>query len=101
METITICGCKAKVAKTFLQRTRGLIGTRALPKGEGLLILKCNMIHTCFMSMTIDATFLDKNNNVVKIVRNIKPWRLFIFGGIKATKVLETSKEERGMRSEE
>jgi uncharacterized FAD-dependent dehydrogenase len=28
---------------------------------------------------------------LVKVVRNIRPWRLFIWGGFRAVKVLETS----------
>lgn len=90
METVEICGVKARVARTFAARAKGLIGTRDLPAGEGLLILKCNAIHTWFMSFPIDATFLDKNDNVVKIVRHIRPWRFLIWGGFKAVKVLET-----------
>jgi uncharacterized membrane protein (UPF0127 family) len=42
------------------------------------------------MSFPIDATFLDKNNNIVKVVRNIRPWRLLVWGGWRAVKVLET-----------
>ena len=38
METIEILGFKAKVAHTFWERTRGLIGTKSLAPGEGLLI---------------------------------------------------------------
>lgn len=90
MQTIEVCGIRARVARTFAERARGLIGTKSLPPGEGMLILKCNAIHTFFMSFPIDATFLDKNNNIVKIVRNIRPWRLFVWGGWRAVKVLET-----------
>lgn len=90
MQTIEVCGIRARVARTFAERARGLIGTKSLPPGEGMLILKCNAIHTFFMSFPIDATFLDKNNNVVKVVRNIRPWRLLVWGGWRAVKVLET-----------
>jgi uncharacterized membrane protein (UPF0127 family) len=90
MQTIEICGIRARVARTFAERARGLIGTKSLPPGEGMLILKCNAIHTFFMSFPIDATFLDKNNNIVKVVRNIRPWRLLVWGGWRAVKVLET-----------
>ncbi|MGN0855755.1 MAG: DUF192 domain-containing protein [Kiritimatiellia bacterium] len=85
-----ICGVRARVARTFAERARGLIGTRDLPPGEGLLILKCNAIHTWFMSFPIDATFLDEHDNIVRIVRNIRPWRCLVWGGFKAVKVLET-----------
>lgn len=90
MQTIEVCGIRARVARTFAERARGLIGTKSLPPGEGMLILKCNAIHTFFMSFPIDAIFLDKNNNIVKVVRNIRPWRLLVWGGWRAVKVLET-----------
>lgn len=90
METVEICGVRAQVARTFAERAKGLIGTKDLPAGEGLLILRCNAIHTCFMSFPIDATFLDREDRVVKTVRKIRPWRLWVWGGFKAVKVLET-----------
>ena len=86
-------GVRAEVAKTFLQRLKGLMGRKRLPSGEGMLILKCNAIHTCFMRFPIDATFLDRDDNVVKVVRNIRPWRLCVWGGRRAVKVLETAAE--------
>lgn len=90
-----ILSVKATVAKTFLQRARGLIGRPPPPKGEGMLILKCNAIHTLFMSYPIDATFLDKDDKAVKVVKNIPPWRFMVFGGFKAVKVLETASEKK------
>ena len=90
METVEICGVRARVARTFAVRAKGLIGTKDLPAGEGLLILRCNAIHTCFMSFPIDATFLDREDRVVKTVRKIRPWRLWVWGGFRAVKVLET-----------
>lgn len=90
MDTIEINGIRAKVARTFAQRAKGLIGAKDLPPGEGMLILACNAIHTFFMRFPIDATFLDKDDRVVKVVRNIRPWRLFVWGGWRARKVLET-----------
>ena len=93
MEKTEFNGVRAEVARTFWQRLKGLMGRERLPPGEGMLILKCNAIHTCFMRFAIDATFLDKHNQVVKVVRNIRPWRLFIWGGFRASKVLETAAE--------
>ena len=91
LDTVEILGVRAKVARTFFERAKGLIGTKSLMTGEGLLILRCNSIHTFFMSFPIDAAFLDRNDNVVKVVRNIHPWRLFVWGGFRAVKVLETA----------
>ncbi len=91
MDTVEINGVRAKVARTLFERMKGLIGTKSLPPGEGMLITRCNSIHTFFMSFTIDATFFDKDGNVVKVVRNIRPWRFFVWGGFRAVKVLETA----------
>ena len=91
MEIIEINGVRARVARTLFERIRGLIGTKSLPEGEGMLILRCNSIHTFFMSFPIDAAFLDRDGNVVKTVRNIRPWRFFVWGGLRAVKVLETA----------
>ncbi|MBR0196713.1 MAG: DUF192 domain-containing protein [Kiritimatiellae bacterium] len=90
MEERIVNGIKARVAKSFFARLKGLIGVKDLAEGEGLLIERCSSIHTCFMSMTIDATFLDENERVVRIVKGIKPWRLCVLGGKGAKKVLET-----------
>lgn len=91
MERVLVCGVRAEVARSFFQRLRGLIGRRSMPPGEGMLILRCNAIHTFFMRFAIDATFLDRDGRVVKTVRNIKPWRPFVWGGWRAVQVLETA----------
>ena len=89
-EIAVVMGVRARVARTLFARMKGLMGTRSLPPGEGMLILRCNAIHTFFMSFPIDATFLDRHDDVVKVVHNIPPWRPFIWGGFRAVKVLET-----------
>ena len=88
---VEILGVNADIAEGFLERARGLIGRPRPGKGRGLLIPKCNAIHTFFMRYPIDAQFLDRNGNVVKVVRNIRPWRLFVWGGWRARSVLETA----------
>ena len=90
MEVVDIDGVQAEVARTYFQRARGLIGRKSLSAGTGLLILKCNAIHTFFMSFPIDATFYDRQNRIVKVVRNIRPWTFLVWGGWRAVKVLET-----------
>jgi len=91
MRHVAVNGIDAEVAETFCQRMKGLIGRRGLASGTGMLITRCNCIHTCFMRFPIDARFLDRSGNVVKTVRNIRPWRLWIWGGFRATSVLETA----------
>jgi hypothetical protein len=91
MGTVEVMGVAAEVADTFARRARGLIGRPPPPPGRGLLITRCNAIHTFFMKYPIDATFLDRNGRVVKVVRGIRPWRPFVWGGWRAAKVLETA----------
>ncbi len=83
-------GLKLRVARGFFPRLRGLIGSKPLPPGEGLLFENCRAIHTCFMSYPIDAIFLDRSGRVVKRVNSIPPWR-FISGGPDAYSVIETA----------
>ena len=90
-ETVEIGGVTAEVARSFRARAKGLIGRRGLPPGRGLLILRCNAIHTFFMRFAIDATFYDREDRVIKVVRNVRPWRPFVWGGFRAVKVLETA----------
>ena len=91
MARVSILGVEAQVAESLWERLRGLIGRDCPRAGEGLLIERCNAIHTCFMRYPIDATFLDRNDAVVKVVKNIRPWRWFVWGGWRAVKVLETA----------
>ncbi len=64
-----------------LERGKGLIGRKALEPGEGLLIgagplIPLMWIHTLFMRFPLDLVFLDRAGRVVRIVADVKPWRL-------------------------
>ena len=61
-------------AKTFMERLQGLIG-RKLPPNHGLLFRNSSSLHTFFMTYNIDIVFLDTKGQVVRIVKNLKPWR--------------------------
>lgn len=65
-----------RIANTYLSRLRGLLFTRPLPQGAGLLLKDCNSIHMFFMTYAIDLAFLDKNMHVVALHKSIRPWRL-------------------------
>ena len=91
MRRETVNGVDAEIAESFAERAKGLIGRRSLAPGTGMLITKCNCIHTFFMRFAIDATFLDKSGKVVKVVKGIRPWRPWVWGGWRAASVLETA----------
>lgn len=63
------------IADTALPRMRGLLGKRALPAGEGMLLQPAPSIHTAFMRFAFDAVFLDGTLRVIRVVERLKPWR--------------------------
>ena len=66
------------VARTFFGRFLGLMFIPQESFCGGLFIPKCSSIHTFFMHFCIDVIFLDKTSKVIKIVKNIKPWRVIL-----------------------
>lgn len=64
------------VAKTTAQKTRGLLGRKHFPIGEGLLIEHCNSIHMFFMKFPIDVVYVDQQMKVVKLVKDLKVWMM-------------------------
>ena len=56
-------------------RAKGLLGRKSLGVGEALIIKDCNSIHTFFMRFAIDVVFVDKNDRVVRILEDCRPFR--------------------------
>ncbi len=83
------------VATRPLQRMRGLLGRRELPEGEGLLLRRAGSIHTFFMRFPIDAVFLDREQTVLRVVPDIRPWRAAGQKGAKAVLELPAGEAER------
>lgn len=68
-------------AASALERGRGLIGREALAPGAGMLIgsgplVPMLWIHTFFMRFPIDLVFLDRTGCIVRVISDLKPWRL-------------------------
>ena len=74
-EDVMVCE-RCVLADSVLARTKGLLGRRSLPPGEGLLLEPAASIHMFFMRFPIDAVFLDRELNVLKVVADLKPWRM-------------------------
>jgi len=51
--------CNGKVANNPWTRLRGLIGTKQLDPGDGLLIKPCKGVHCMFMSIPIDVLYIN------------------------------------------
>lgn len=67
---------KVGLADSFSLRLLGLMFSKDLGERNGLLIEPCNSIHTFFMNYDLDVIFLNKENKVVKVFRNLRPWRM-------------------------
>ena len=63
-----------EVADSFFTRLRGLMGRKSLADGQGLLIAPCSSIHMCFMRFAIDAVYIDRDYEILKIVSGLRPW---------------------------
>lgn len=72
----TIVVRRLKIADNFFSRFKGLMGTKELREGEGLLIMPCNGIHMFWMRYSVDAIFLNQSFEIVHLERDIRPWRV-------------------------
>jgi uncharacterized protein len=66
-------------ADSFFLKLAGLIFRKKLGEGEGLLLYNCNSIHTFWMRYPIDAIFLNRSFEIVRIIENLKPFRFSPF----------------------
>ena len=72
----TLLGDRIEVADTSMSRFLGLIPKHGLNAGEGLLIKPSSGVHMFWMRFAIDVIGLDRQMRVVRIWRNLKPWRM-------------------------
>jgi uncharacterized membrane protein (UPF0127 family) len=74
--TQQVLATRAAMARTAVERMRGLLGRRRLEEGEGLIFPSCRAIHTCGMRFAIDAVFTNGDGKVVAIMPWLRPWRV-------------------------
>ena len=72
----TLVGDRLGRAHRPWSRAVGLLGRRSLSPGQGLVLVPCNSIHMLFMRFPVDVLYVDKRDQVVKVVRNLKPFRV-------------------------
>ena len=63
------------VANDFWSRLSGYM-FRKHPHVPGILFVASGSMQTSFMRFFLDIIFLDKEDVVVKILKNVKPWRI-------------------------
>lgn len=73
MTTNTVIVRELRIARNFLERMRGLIGTRPLEEGEGFLLPRCMGVHMLGMTYAIDALYLDAEGRILTVLEDLKP----------------------------
>jgi uncharacterized membrane protein (UPF0127 family) len=63
------------LAETMFARMRGLLGRSGLSSGEGILLRPAGSVHTAFMRFSIDVVFLDREDRVLKVAADLRPWK--------------------------
>jgi len=69
---------EVELAMTRETRRRGLLGRESLEQGAALFIKPCFAIHTAFMKFPIDVVFVDGDVKVVRVIRDLKSWRIAV-----------------------
>ena len=69
------------VADNFWKRLKGLLGTKSLPVGYGMIIRPCNSVHTFGMAYPIDILFVDCDDRISKIVVGMPSGRMVMGSG--------------------
>ncbi|MDR2436616.1 MAG: DUF192 domain-containing protein [Endomicrobium sp.] len=64
-------------AKTFWHKFRGFMFKK--DSNYGLLFKSCKSVHTFFMRFDLDIVYLDKENRVIKIIKQLKPFRVTMY----------------------
>jgi len=79
----SVVAAEVRMADNYFSRLMGLMGKPSLPPKQGLWILPCSDIHSCFMRFEFDAIFVNKQHQVLHLVERMKPWRIskFVKGG--------------------
>jgi uncharacterized membrane protein (UPF0127 family) len=69
-------GQQVEVARGTLARGLGLMGRRGWPSSDGLLLERCNSVHTFFMRMPIDVALVAADGKVLRVASSVRPWRV-------------------------
>ncbi len=78
-----------KIADDYFSRLKGWMFKSGAHDGEGIWILPCNSVHTWMMNFSIDVVFLGREQNILKLASNVRPWRFLPVSCWGARSVLE------------
>ena len=67
---------RAEMATSIWTRFRGLMLRPNIEPNFGMVIDPCTSIHMFFMRFPIDVLYVDRDDRVVRLQEDLKPWRL-------------------------
>jgi uncharacterized membrane protein (UPF0127 family) len=67
-----------EIAVDAPSRRRGLLGRDSLPETTAFVLAPCSAIHTCFMRFPLDVVCVRADGEVVKVQRDVPPWRIVV-----------------------
>ena len=76
---------RCEIADRMLPRMRGLLGRKGLEPGGGMLLTPEPSVHMFFMRFAIDVVFIDRDNKVVGVRHDLRPWKVAGARGAHAT----------------
>jgi len=74
---------RGELATTAWTRSKGLLGRAGLDDDQGLWIQPTSSIHMWFMRFAIDVIWAGEDGTVLKLVEDIRPWRMSFCRGAK------------------
>ena len=69
----TLLGTRIELADSWWGRFRGFLGRDEPKKGEGILLVPCNAVHTYGMTFDLDLVFLGASGGVLATVEELQP----------------------------
>jgi uncharacterized membrane protein (UPF0127 family) len=69
-------GISVLIADNFFSRLRGLIGYSPLEPATVLWIKPCQQVHTHFVRWPLQVVFVDREMQVVRVIRELRPWSI-------------------------
>jgi uncharacterized membrane protein (UPF0127 family) len=74
--TAKVVAEQIEMADTRESRRKGLLGRDRLDASAALILRPCFSVHTVGMRFPIDVLFVDRDGVIVRVVRNLVPWRI-------------------------
>lgn len=75
-KTARVLGRKIRVTDGLWIRLRGWMFQESMEPFDGLYIPWSKSVHNFFVQFPIDVVFINGENQIVKILRNFRPWQI-------------------------